>query len=312
MEVAGDEPLEAVGLAAAGFVDVTRTRVLFAPHLPWHGEDVVAGLSGRWGVPVIMDNDANCTALAEAAYGAARGSSSTVLVTLGTGIGGAVMFGDQLWRGAGGMAGEFGHQQMVPDGLPCQCGRTGCWEQYCSGQRARPPRARAARGLGGADPGHGRRPRRGHRADGHRGRRRRRRGRAGGLPLRGRLARASGWPTWSPPSTPPCSWSAVASPPPAGCSSTRPGRPSPARWSAPTTGWCRRWYPPRSGRRRGWSARPCWRAGSPSSPGLVTGASAPSSDQPTGATGELHRRRGLSGRGASGTPGSRSRRGSRR
>ena len=145
MEVAGDEPREAVGLAAAGFVDVTRTRVLFAPHLPWHGEDVVAGLTGRWGVPVIMDNDANCTALAEAAYGAARGSTSTVLVTLGTGIGGAVMFGDQLWRGAGGMAGEFGHQQMVPDGLPCQCGRTGCWEQYCSGNAlVRHARARLA------------------------------------------------------------------------------------------------------------------------------------------------------------------------
>lgn len=133
MEVAGDEPLEAVGLAAAGFVDVTRTRVLFAPHLPWRGDDVVERLSARWGVPVIMDNDANCTALAEAAYGAARGASSTVLVTLGTGIGGALMFGDQLWRGAGGMAGEFGHQQVVPGGAACQCGRAGCWEQYCSG-----------------------------------------------------------------------------------------------------------------------------------------------------------------------------------
>lgn len=133
LEVAGDEPLEAVGLAAAGFVDATRTRVLFAPHLPWRGDEVVARLSERWGVPVIMDNDANCTALAEAAYGAARGSASIVLVTLGTGIGGAMMFGGELWRGAGGMAGEFGHQQVVPGGLPCQCGRAGCWEQYCSG-----------------------------------------------------------------------------------------------------------------------------------------------------------------------------------
>ncbi len=147
-EVAHDEPLEAVGLAAAGFVDVTRTRVLFAPHLPWHGEDVVARLSARWGVPVIMDNDANCTALAEAAYGAARGSSSTVLVTLGTGIGGALLFGPDLWRGAGGMAGEFGHQQVVPDGLPCECGRSGCWEQYCSGNAL----VRHARGRLGASP----------------------------------------------------------------------------------------------------------------------------------------------------------------
>jgi glucokinase len=132
-EVADGRRVQAVGLAAAGFVDSTRTRVLFAPHLPWHGEDVVARLSAAWGVPVIMDNDANCTALAETAYGAARDSASTVLVTLGTGIGGAVLLGGGLWRGAGGMAGEFGHQQLVPGGLPCQCGRSGCWEQYCSG-----------------------------------------------------------------------------------------------------------------------------------------------------------------------------------
>ncbi len=159
LEAAGGEPLEAVGLAAAGFVDVTRTRVLFAPHLPWHGENVVARLSERWGVPVVMDNDANCTVLAEAAYGAARGSGSTVLVTLGTGIGGAVMLGGELWRGAGGMAGEFGHQQVVPDGLPCQCGRAGCWEQYCSGNalvrhaRSRLGASAALTRLTDSDPG---------------------------------------------------------------------------------------------------------------------------------------------------------------
>jgi glucokinase len=107
--------------------------VLFAPHLPWHGEEVVARLTMAWGVPVTMDNDANCTALAERAYGAARDASSTVVVNLGTGIGGAILLGGELWRGAGGMAGEFGHQQVVPDGRPCQCGRHGCWEQYCSG-----------------------------------------------------------------------------------------------------------------------------------------------------------------------------------
>ena len=158
-EVAGGRRIEAVGLAAAGFVDVTRTRVLFAPHLPWHGEDVVARLTAAWNVPVIMDNDANCTALAETAYGAAREASSTVLVTLGTGIGGAVVLGGELWRGAGGMAGEFGHQQVVPGGLPCQCGRTGCWEQYCSGNalvrhaRARLGASAVLNAVTGDDPG---------------------------------------------------------------------------------------------------------------------------------------------------------------
>jgi glucokinase len=158
-EVADGRRVEAVGLAAAGFVDGTRTRVLFAPHLPWHGEDVVTRLSAAWDVPVIMDNDANCTALAETAYGAARDASSTVLVTLGTGIGGAVMLGGGLWRGAGGMAGEFGHQQVVPGGLPCQCGRSGCWEQYCSGNAlVRHARSRLAASTvlertSGGDPG---------------------------------------------------------------------------------------------------------------------------------------------------------------
>jgi glucokinase len=140
--VADGRSVEAVGLAAAGFVDSTRTRVLFAPHLPWRGEDVLARLTAAWSMPVTMDNDANCTALAETVYGAAREASSTVLVTLGTGIGGAVVLGGELWRGAGGMAGEFGHQQVVPQGLPCQCGRSGCWEQYCSGNAL--PRLTAA------------------------------------------------------------------------------------------------------------------------------------------------------------------------
>ena len=145
LEVAAGERLEAVGLAAAGFVDVTRTRVLFAPHLPWRGDDVVARLSAAWGVPVVMDNDANCSAVAETAYGAARAATSMVLITLGTGIGGAVVLDGRLWRGAGGMAGEFGHQQVVPGGRACQCGRSGCWEQYCSGSALlRETRARLA------------------------------------------------------------------------------------------------------------------------------------------------------------------------
>jgi glucokinase len=158
-EVADGRTVAAVGLAAAGFVDITRTRVLFAPHLPWRGDDVVARLSSAWGVPVIMDNDVNCTALAETAYGVARDATSALVVNLGTGIGGAILIGGELWRGAGGMAGEFGHQQVVPGGRPCQCGRLGCWEQYCSGNAlVRHARSRLAaspvleRACGG-DPG---------------------------------------------------------------------------------------------------------------------------------------------------------------
>ena len=130
---AAGRPLAAVGVAAAGFVDASGSRVMFAPHLPWRGEDVRARVSERIGVPVLLENDATCAAHAEASYGAGRDASSLVLVTLGTGIGGAFVLDGRVWRGASGMAGEFGHMQVVPDGAPCECGRRGCWEQYSSG-----------------------------------------------------------------------------------------------------------------------------------------------------------------------------------
>lgn len=132
-EVAGADAIAAVGVAAAGFVDADGSRVRFAPHLPWRDDDVRTRLADRWRVPVLLDNDANCAAHAEATYGAARGVASVVAVTLGTGIGGALIVDGRLVRGRNGMAGEFGHMQVVPDGQPCECGRRGCWEQYASG-----------------------------------------------------------------------------------------------------------------------------------------------------------------------------------
>ncbi|MAO80921.1 ROK family protein [uncultured Nocardioides sp.] len=132
-EVAAGRRVAGVGLAAAGFVDAAGERVMFAPHLPWHGQQVRARLAERWQVPVFLDNDANCAARAETAYGAAVGARDALVVTLGTGIGGAVVLGRQLHRGRNGMAGEFGHMQVVPDGRDCECGGRGCWEQYSSG-----------------------------------------------------------------------------------------------------------------------------------------------------------------------------------
>ena len=143
---ADGRPLDAVGVAAAGFV--TGSRVVFAPHLPWRGEDVADRLGTRLGVPVAVDNDATCAARAEATYGAGRGARSMVLVTLGTGIGGALMADGRVWRGAHGLAGEFGHMQVVPDGQPCECGRRGCWEQYASGNAL----VRRARSRIGSEP----------------------------------------------------------------------------------------------------------------------------------------------------------------
>ena len=131
--VADGETIKAIGVAAAGFVDETGERVVFAPHLPWRDEDLRQRLAERWGTPVVLDNDANCTAVAEAAYGAAEGDGTVLVVTMGTGIGGAVLVDGRVLRGRNGLAGEFGHMQVVPDGQPCECGGRGCWEQYASG-----------------------------------------------------------------------------------------------------------------------------------------------------------------------------------
>jgi glucokinase len=131
--VADGETVKAVGVAAAGFVDAAGEKVAFAPHLPWRDEEVRSRLAERWDAPVVLDNDANCTAVAEATYGVAGGDGTSVVVTMGTGIGGALLIDGRVLRGLNGMAGEFGHMQVVPDGQPCECGQRGCWEQYASG-----------------------------------------------------------------------------------------------------------------------------------------------------------------------------------
>ena len=93
---------------------------------------------------MLVDNDATSAMWAEARFGAARYVRDAVMITLGTGIGGGLMIHGSVHRGANGMAGEFGHMQVVPDGRQCQCGRRGCWEQYCSGRAL----ARAASDAG--------------------------------------------------------------------------------------------------------------------------------------------------------------------
>jgi glucokinase len=123
----------AVGIGAAGFVDSARATVLFSPHLAWRHEPLRDAVHRRTGMSVVVENDANAAAWAEWRFGAAQNEPDLVCLTLGTGIGGALVLGGQLYRGRNGVAGEFGHQQLVPDGQPCECGNRGCWEQYASG-----------------------------------------------------------------------------------------------------------------------------------------------------------------------------------
>ncbi|HET9657835.1 MAG TPA: ROK family glucokinase [Kineosporiaceae bacterium] len=123
----------AVGIGAAGFVDAERARVLFAPHLAWRNEPLRAAVADALGLPVVVENDANAAAWAEWRFGAGRGEPRLVCVTLGTGIGGGIVLDGQVQRGRYGMAGEFGHMVVVPDGHRCECGNRGCLEQYASG-----------------------------------------------------------------------------------------------------------------------------------------------------------------------------------
>lgn len=143
----------AVGVAAAGFIDAAQSSVYYAPNINWRNEPVRHNLERQISLPIIIENDANAAGWAEFVHGAGALSSDMVMLTIGTGVGGAIVHNDNLIRGGFGMAGELGHIRLIPDGLPCGCGASGCLEQYGSGRalqrfcydviRAAEPEARA-------------------------------------------------------------------------------------------------------------------------------------------------------------------------
>jgi glucokinase len=122
-----------VGIGAAGWFDRTGDTVLFSPHLAWRHSTLRKDLEGRLERPLWVGNDADAAAWAEYRFGAARGADLALMITLGTGIGGGIVLDGVLRRGSHGVAGEWGHMRVVPDGRLCACGNRGCWEQYASG-----------------------------------------------------------------------------------------------------------------------------------------------------------------------------------
>ncbi|MFD5317312.1 ROK family glucokinase [Streptomyces sp. NPDC127098] len=160
--VGSDSSAEAVGIGAAGYVDDKRATVLFAPNIYWRREALKDKVEQRVGMPVVVENDANAAAWGEYRFGAGAGHDDVICVTLGTGIGGGIIVGGRLYRGRFGVAGEFGHVRVVPDGLLCGCGSQGCWEQYASGRAlvryarqratATPEAAEVLLGLGDGTP----------------------------------------------------------------------------------------------------------------------------------------------------------------
>ncbi|MBM7809025.1 glucokinase [Geodermatophilus bullaregiensis] len=133
-ELQAAHEVEAVGVGAAGFVDAARSTVVFAPNLAWRDEPLRTAVEARCGLPVVVENDANAAAWAEARFGAGRGEGYLVILTLGTGLGGGLVVDGQLYRGRLGIAGEFGHLTVEPGGRRCGCGGRGCWERYASGR----------------------------------------------------------------------------------------------------------------------------------------------------------------------------------
>lgn len=123
-----------VGVAAAGFIDAAQSTVYYAPNLSWRNEPFQAKLARRIPLPIVIDNDGNAAGWAEFRFGAGRLVSDMAMLTIGTGVGGAIVTGDRLFRGGFGAGAEIGHMLLVPGGLLCGCGQHGCLEQYGSGR----------------------------------------------------------------------------------------------------------------------------------------------------------------------------------
>ena len=182
--------MAAVGIGAAGYIDKSRSVVMFAPNLAWRDLDLRAEIEARVALPVVVENDANAAAWGEFRFGAGEDVDDLLLITVGTGVGGGVVLDGRLHRGGFGVGGEVGHMRVVPDGVLCGCGNHGCLEAYGSGTAlVREARAAAAGGslLARTRPRpRRRRPGPHHRPDDHRVR-------AGRRPVRA----SSSSPTWA-------------------------------------------------------------------------------------------------------------------
>ncbi|MCL2333091.1 MAG: ROK family protein [Actinomycetia bacterium] len=137
------DDIAGVGLAIPGFIDVGQQRILRCVNLPLEACDMQAQMQEALGLPVVMDNDATLAMLGEARYGAARGVMHALMLTLGTGVGGGLLIGGELYHGARGLAGEVGHTVIVAGGDLCPCGGRGHLESYL-GREALARRARDA------------------------------------------------------------------------------------------------------------------------------------------------------------------------
>jgi glucokinase len=132
-QYASQGKLLGAGIGVAGIIDLEAGVVRKSANLPgWSGYPVRQEIEKRLGVSIFLENDAKVAALGEQWLGAGRGVANMAMITLGTGIGGAIVLDGKIFHGMNGMAGEFGHVTIEPDGVPCGCGNHGCAERYAS------------------------------------------------------------------------------------------------------------------------------------------------------------------------------------
>jgi glucokinase len=148
-QLLGTQTPRAIGVSFGGPVDAARGRVILSHHIPgWEDTPLREQLQAEFDAPVYVDNDANVAALGEYRFGAGCGCASLLYVTVSTGVGGGIVIGGKIYRGADAMAGEIGHTICEARGPLCVCGRRGCVEAMACG----PAIARAARALMQAEP----------------------------------------------------------------------------------------------------------------------------------------------------------------
>lgn len=134
LDLIREYPVDSIGVSAAGFISSDRQTILATPNIAgWNGVNLDLELTQIIGKRIVLENDANAAAWGEFKFGAGRGRTDLMLLTLGTGVGGGLILDGKLFRGAFGIGAELGHIRLVPEGHLCGCGIRGCLEQYASG-----------------------------------------------------------------------------------------------------------------------------------------------------------------------------------
>ncbi len=126
------EDVESIGIGVPGCYDTDAGLILHCENINFHNTPIAKMIQEKINVPVFLGNDADCAALGEAYAGATKDANNSVMITIGTGIGGGIIINKKIYNGFNGCGGEVGHMVIDVNGERCNCGRKGCWEQYGS------------------------------------------------------------------------------------------------------------------------------------------------------------------------------------